>query len=258
MFIASNIAVPIGSTIVSILVLIIVSIVCCITVVALGKKRKRQNVINCNTQQFELQTIGSLETNETMTQTGSSRPLPKVPNTTLNIIPQRQNQNSVYITQHERYPVAKCRPLPPYNKNSNNIGPHEAQIPMTNPTLAPYQQQQPATYQHQAGHHPLQQPTTVNTQKPNRGRHPNTSAALASFETLPAHNPIVQDSKQQPSNVGNWQDLSDVQTTFKSPASEFLDDDHEEYVYYNMEAQYEEIKPLKTPPPPNYTDLFKN
>ena len=86
-FLASNIAGPVGSTIGSILVLIIVSIVCCITVVALGKKRKRQNAIICNTQQFELETIGSLEITETLTQTGSSRLLPKVRNTTLNTIP---------------------------------------------------------------------------------------------------------------------------------------------------------------------------
>ena len=230
-------------------------IVCCITVVAIGKRRKRQNV-SSNTQQFELQNIGSLETTETINQTGPSRPLPKVPNTTLNTIPQRQNQNSVYVTQPVHFLVPNCRPLLPYNESSNNVGSHEAQFPVPSPHLAPYQQQQPAPYQQQPGHHPLKQPA-VNKQKTNQGRQPNTSATLASFATFTAHNLIVQESKQQGCDMANWQAPSNVQATFNSPACEFLDDAHEESDYYNMEVHYEEIKPLKTPPPPNYTDLFK-
>ena len=185
------------------MVLIIASIVCCITVIAIGKRRKRQNVISSNTQQFELQNIGSLESTETITQKGSSLPppLPKVPNTTLNTIPQRQNQNSVYVTQPVHFPVPNRRPLLPYNESSNNVGSHEAQFPVPSPHLAPYQQQQPAPYP--------------------------------------------------------WQARSNVQATFNNPACEFLDDAHEESDCYNMEEHYEEIKPLKTPPPPNCTDLFK-
>ena len=234
------------------------SIVCCITVVAFGKKRRRQNIVIGNTQQFELQTVGSREHTETMTQTGSARPLPKVPNTTLNTIPQRQNQNSVYVTQPVHYPVANYRPLLPYNESTNNVGALEAQISVPNPHLAPYQQQQLAPNKHQEGHHPFEQPA-VNTQKSNRGRQPNTSATLTSFATFPAHNPIVQESKQQGSYVGNWQASCDIQATFDIPACEFLVDANEESDYCNMNqhVHYEEIKPLRTPPPPNYTDLFK-
>ena len=99
-------------------------------------------------------------------------------------------------------------------------------------------------------HHPLKQPA-VNTQKTNRGRQPNTSTTLSSFATLPAHNPIIQTSTQQGSNIGNCEALSDVQATFANPAYEFLDDAHKGSDYYNIE------EPLTTPPPPNYNDLFQ-
>ena len=240
-FLASNIAGPVGGAIGSILVLIIVSIVCCVTVVVIRKKRKRQNVRSYNTQQFELQTIGSLDTTETMTKTGLSRPLPKLPNSTLNTIPQTQDYYSFHVTQPKLYPVPNCRSLPHYNENSNKVGPHEVQIPVLNPHLAPYQQQQQATYQHQPGHHLLQQPV-VNIRKPNQHRDPNTSAALTSFATLPAHNPIVQESRQQGSNLFNWEEPSDVETTFDNPAYGFLGATIEKSDFENIEGIYDDIK----------------
>ena len=243
-FLASDIFVLIGGTIGSILVLVIVSIVCCIIVVTLGKRRKRQNVRSSNTQQFELQNIGSLETT---TQTGPSKTLP---DTTLNTIPERENLYSDYMIQPVLYPLVNCRLLQPYNESRNTIGPHEAQIEVPNP------QQKTAPHQHQVGHHPLRQ-QAINRQKLNRSKQLNTSAPFTCFSTLPAHNPIVQESRQQDSN--NWQAPSYVQAAFGNPIYEVVDDvHHSERDYYNIEEIYDEIKPLKTTPLPSYTDLFKN
>ena len=238
-YLASNIAGLVGGIIGSILILIIVAFVCCITVVAIRKKHNRKNI--CKTQQFELQTIGSLETTQRMTVTCSSRPLPKCPDATFNSIPQRQSQNSVYVTQPVHYPVANCRPLPPYNESCNNVGPHEPQIAVPNLHLAASQQQQPDLYKHQAGHHPIQQ-QAVNTQKPNQGRQPNTSAALSSFATFSAHNPIVQSCRQQSSDIGNWENPTDAEITVDNPAYGFLGAAHEESDYENMEDLYDEVK----------------
>ena len=84
--------------------------VCCITVVVIVKKRKRQNVRSHNTQQVELKNIEFLNT-EKITKTALSRPLPKLPNSTLTTMPQSQDYDSVYVTQPVHYPVSKCRPL---------------------------------------------------------------------------------------------------------------------------------------------------
>ena len=225
-FLASNIVGPVGGIISSTFVIIIITaFVCCITVVAIRKKQNRQNIKICNTQQFELQTIRSPEMTQTMTKIGLSRPLPKVPNTTLNTIPQKQNQNSVYVTQPVHYPVANRRPPPPYNESSDDVGPHEVQISMTNPHLAPNQQ-----------------PPAVNAQKPNQGRQANTPAALTSFATLSAYNTIIQASKQHGSDLGNWEVPSDAQVTFDNPAYGFLGDAYEEDEYENMVDIYDEVK----------------
>ena len=188
------------------------SIVCCITVVALGKKYKRQKARIYNTQQIELETIGSIEITEPMTQ-----------------------------TQPEHCRAPNHRRVPPHNESNNNIGSHEAPIPVPNRHLGPYQQQ--------AGQHPLQKPA-VNTQKPKRGRQRNTSATLTSFATLPA-NANVQESTQQGSNVGNSPAYSNVQASFVNPACEFLNNDLGESDYHNIE------EPITTSPPPSYNDLFK-
>ena len=111
--------------------LIIVAFICYI---AVGKKRKRQNVRSSNTQRIELQTIRSPETSQRTNQTSSSRPLP---NTTLNTITQRENQYNDYVTPSANQPVADRRPLPPYNESSNAIGSSFATLPA--PILqAPY------------------------------------------------------------------------------------------------------------------------
>ena len=247
MFLASNIAGPVGGTIGSVLVLIIVSIVCSITVVALVKKGRKQNSRINNTEPIELQTVRSPET---MPQRGPSRPLP---NTTLNTIPQRQNQYPGYETESTHYPEANHRPPPPYNEISNTFGPHEAPAAVSYPYLGPYQQQ--------AGHHLTQQPPSSDSPQPsappcpyeihafntlemNQGRQPNTSAALTSFATFPAHNPIVQASRQQGSNTSNWEASPDVQRTLDNPL--------------HGRPDYDNVETLRMPPPPSYTDLFKN
>lgn len=84
LFLASNIAGPVGDTIGFILVLIIMASIWCITVFAIGKKHKRQNIRRYNTQQVELQTMSSPE----MTQID---PLRTLPNAILNTTLQRQN-----------------------------------------------------------------------------------------------------------------------------------------------------------------------
>ena len=233
-FLASNIAGPVGGTISSVLVLIIVAFVCCITVVALGKKGKLQNVRSCNTQQVELQTIRSPE----MTQrTNQADPPRQPPNNTIDI----------------------DQPPLPYNENSNTTGPHEAPAVVPCPYLAPYPQQPPVPYQQQAGHHLVQQPPSLNSSQPsvppypyqtqafntfetNQDRQPNTSATLTSFATLCTQNPIVQASRQQGSNEGIWEAPSDVQATLDNPACECLDAAHGEPDYEDMEEHYEEIK----------------
>ena len=164
--------------------------VCCITVVAIGKKVKKQNGRSHNTEQIELQTVRSPES---MTQTDLSRPLP---NTTLNTIPQRQNQYPGYETESAYYPEAIHRHLPPYNEFSNTIGPHEAPAAVRYPYLGPY------PHLNQAGHHLAQQPPSSNTPQPtappypyeihafntlemNQGRQLNTSAEVQTLRTPP-------------------------------------------------------------------------
>ena len=173
-FLASNIGGAVGGTIGTILVLIIVAIICGITIVAIKKKRKRQNVRGCNTQEVELQTIRSPETTQRTNQTGLSIPLP---NTTLSTIPQRQNQ---------------C---------SNIIGPNEAPNVVRNQIMAPNQQQKSAP---QASHQ-LSHQQSFNTQNRNQGRQLNTSAVLISSATLPVRKTTVQTSKRQGSNINNRQ-----------------------------------------------------
>ena len=244
-FLALNILLLIGGTIGSVFVIIIVGFLCCITVVAIWKKRKRQNVRSSNTQQIELQNIGSLENTERTPETDQSKSLA---NTTLNTIPQGENLYSDYVIPPIHYSIFNRRPLQPCNESSNAIGQHEAQIKLHHP------QQLSAPYKHQAGHLPFQQ-QSVNNKKLNQGRKLNRSAALTSLATLPAHNPIVQESKQQSSN--NWQAPSHVQAAFGNPIYECLDDVHSEYDYYKIEEIYDEVKPERTGPPPRYTDLFK-
>ena len=84
--------------------------------------------------------------------------------------------------------------------------------------------------------------TKAGSSRPHQGRHPNTSVALTSFTTLSAHNPNVQVSRQQGSNLGNREDLSDVEATYDNPAYGFLGTVHEESDYENVENIYDEIK----------------
>ena len=227
----------------------------------LEKKGRIQNVRSCNTQQIELQTIRSNETTQRTTQTGPSRPLP---NTTLNTIPQRQYQYPGYETESVHYPKANHRP-PPYNESCNTTGPHEAPPVVPYPYLAPYPQQPLAPYQQQASHHLTQQPPSSNSPQPsappyryethafntlemNQGRQPNTSVALTSIATLPTQNPFVQASRQHGSNTGNWEALSDIQS---NPAYEFVGAVHGGSDYDNMDESYEEVKTVRTPPPPS-------
>ena len=256
-FLASNIAGPVGGTIASILVLIIVAIVCCITVVAIGKKCKRQNVRSYNTEQVQFQTIRCPETTETTTQTGPSRPLP---NTTLNTIPQRQKQYCGYVTESAHHPVlANSRPTPPYNKSCNTIGSRKAPTVAPYPHLGPYPQKKPAPYQQQAGHDLASQPPSMNSKQRSAHLHPyeicafnsleinqdgqpNTSVTLTSFATLPAHNPIVHASRQQCSNVGNWKGPSGVQGTFDNPSYKSLGATHGKSDHDNFNESYVEVK----------------
>ena len=88
----------------------------------------------------------------------------------------------------------------------------------------------------------------------NQGRQPNTSAALTSFATLPTQNLFVQASRQHGSNTGNWEAPSDKQS---NPDYEFVGAVHGGSDYDNVEESNEEVKTLRTPPPPSYTDLFE-
>ena len=133
------------------------SIVCCITVVAIRKKRKRQNVRSYNTLQVELQTIRSPETTQRTNETGPSRPLP---NTTLNTPTQRQNQYPGYETESTHYSEANHRLPPPYNEISNTTGPHEER------TIVPPPQQTPAPYLQQSSHDLSQQPPSLDSLQP--------------------------------------------------------------------------------------------
>ena len=168
-FLASNIAGLVGGIIGFILVLIIVAFVCCITVVAIGKKYKRQNVRSDNTQQVELQTIRSPETTQRTNQTGLSRP---IPTTTLNTIPQRQNQYPGYETESAHYSETNYRPPPCYNESSNTIGPEEPTV-VPYPYLGPYRQKTPPLYQQQSSHDLTQQPPSSSSLQPPALEEPN-------------------------------------------------------------------------------------
>ena len=181
----------------------IMTFVCCIAVVALGKKHKGQNVTNSITQRVELQTIRSPETTQRTNQRGPSRPLP---NTTFNTIPQRQTQYPGHVTHSANYPVANHRQPPLYNESSNTIGSHEMPTVAPYPYMSPCPQQQSPPYQQQAGHHLVPQPSSMYSRQPsappqpyeshafntlemNQGREPNTSAEpynqIETLRTLP-------------------------------------------------------------------------
>ena len=102
-----NVAGLVGATIGSLFILIIVAFICGVTVVAIEKKRKRQNLRSDNTQQVKLQTISSRKTIQRKNQTGLSRPLPNIP---LKTIPQRQNQYPGNETGSGQYPENDFRP----------------------------------------------------------------------------------------------------------------------------------------------------
>ena len=106
-FLASNIAGPVGGTIGSVFILIIVAFICCVTAIGIKKKPKRQNLRSDNTQQVDLQTISSPETIQRKKQTGLYKPLPNIP---MNTIPQRQNQYPGNETGSAHYPENNCRP----------------------------------------------------------------------------------------------------------------------------------------------------
>ena len=206
--------------------------VCCITVVAIGKKCKRQNVKSYNTKQVELQAIPSSKMTQKTNQVGLSRQLS---NTTL----------------------ANCGSPPPFNESSNTTGPHEASTVVSCPNLVP--QQTPAPYQQQAGHHLVQQPPSLNSPQPSVPPYPyethafntfktndsnqsNTTAAPTSFANLLAHNLIIQASGQQGSNVDNCEAPSDVQAALDNPTCKSLNAANGEPEYEEMEETYEEIK----------------
>ena len=122
-FLASNqIGAIVGGTIGSILLLIIVTLICCVTVAVSRKYRKRQNV---NTQQVELQTTRSPGTTQTTTRTDPSRPFP---NTTFNTLLQTQNQYSSYVTEHNQggdiRPPLSYNPTEPHGTPSTILFPY--------------------------------------------------------------------------------------------------------------------------------------
>ena len=114
-FLASNITRAIvGGTIGSVLLIVIVTLICCIILV--GKKcHRKQNIRTCNTQEVELQAIRSPRTSQ-ITQTSQSRPFP---NTTLNTIPQTQNQHFHSVTQSTHYSGRDHGPPPSYKYTHN-------------------------------------------------------------------------------------------------------------------------------------------
>ena len=245
---------------------------CCIAVGAIRKKYKRQNSRSCNTQQVELLTIGSPETTQRTNQT--TPPSVPLPNTTLNTIPQIENRYPDYATQSANNPVANHRPPPPYNESSNTIGLNEAPTVVPYLYKSPYPQQPPAPYHQQEGHHLVQQQPSLNSIQPlapprpyetnafntlemTQGRQPITSAAVTSFATFPAHNPNTEASRQQSSNISNWEAISDLGATFENPSCEFLGAAHGESDNHNVEEPYNEVKILRTLPPPSYANLFK-
>ena len=232
MFLASNIiGAVVGGTIGSILLIIIVTSICCIAVVISRKYHKRQNV---NTQQVELQTIRSTETT----------------NTTFNTIPQTQNQYSSYVTESEHYPEGNIRPPPPYN-------PHGAPSTDLYPYPPPYSQESlTPNYPVETSVPPYESPA-VNTLQLNQDRQPNTSASLTSFATLPAHNPVVQVSRQQASNVDNCEAPFDVQVGDNSPY-ELSGSTHVGADSDDVEAPCKDVKTLRALPPPSYAELYKN
>ena len=73
---------------------------------------RKQNTRRFITQQVELQTIKSTETTQTTTKTDQS-----LPNTTLNTLPQTQNEHPRNVTQSDLKP-------PYYNEYRNKIRPH--------------------------------------------------------------------------------------------------------------------------------------
>ena len=181
-FLASNITRAIvGGTIGSVLLIVIVTLICCIILV--GKKcHRKQNIRTCNTQEVELQAIRSPRTSQ-ITQTSQSRPFP---NTTLNTIPQTQNQHFHNVTQSTHYSGRDHRPSPSYNECCNRIIPHGA------PTAVPS----------------------------NQCRQPNPSVTLTSFAALTSNNALVQIFRQQSSNVENCESSSDVHYCVDNPTYE--------------------------------------
>ena len=246
MFLANIIGGVVGGTIGSILLIIIVTSICCITVVVSRKYHKRQNV---NTQQVELQTIRSPRTTQTTSRTDPPRPLP---NTTSNTIPQTQNQYSSYVTESEYYPEANIRPPPPYNPTE----PHGTPTTVPYPYPPPYSQESSTPYPLQRSA-PLYESPAVNTLQLNQNRQPNTSASLTSFATLPAHNPVVQASRQQTSNVDNCEAPFDVQVGDNSPY-ELSGSTHVGADSDDVEAPCKDVKTLRALPPPSYAELYKN
>ena len=248
-----------------------VAVICCIAVGVIVKKYKRQNVRIRNIQHLHLETIRSPETTQRTDQTASSTPLP---NTTSNTIPQRENRYPGDEILSANNPVANHRPPPPYNESSNKIGLNEAPTVVPCLYMSPYPQQPPTPYQQEESHHLVQQQPSLNSTQPsapprpyetnvfntletNQGRQLNTSATVTSFATLPAHNPNTQASRQQASNVSNWEAISDLGATFENPACEFLGVARGETDNHNVEEPYNEVKTLRTLPPPSYANLFK-
>ena len=150
MFLATNITI-VGGTIGSILLLIIVTLICCVTVAVNRKYHERLNV---NTQQVELLTIRSLRTTQTTNRTDPFRALP---NTTFNTIPQTQNQYPSYVTESEHYPEGDIRPPPPYNPTE----PHGTPTTVPYPYPPPYLQESSAPYPSQTSVQPYQPPAAV-------------------------------------------------------------------------------------------------
>ena len=152
MFLATNITI-VGCTIGSILLLVIVTLICCVTVVF---SRKYHEGLNVNTQQVELQTIRSLRTTQTTNRTDPSRALP---NTTFNTILQTQNQYPSYVTESEHYPEGDIRPPPPYNPSEPQ--PHGTPTTVPYPYPPPYLQESSAPYPLQTSAQPYQSPAAV-------------------------------------------------------------------------------------------------
>ena len=69
-------------------------------------------------------------------------------------------------TDSAHYPVANCRPPPPYNESSNTTGPHEEPTVVPCAYLAPNPQLMPAPYQHQASYDLKHQSPSLNSLQP--------------------------------------------------------------------------------------------